>query len=336
MLTVTLYSRKECHLCDQTRQDLESLQSLHPHKLVEVDIESNPGLFKTYLAEIPVLEIGPYVLKAPITLQSLKMTLGAAGDRRNHLEQLGDPVYKEKVRKGRLITSLDRFSFWLSRHYLLVLNFFMLLYAGLPVAAPVLMKAELDLPAKIIYKIYSPLCHQFGFRSFYLFGEQFYYPLEEANLKGVTTFDQATGISGVDDPTSLTRLDARAFTGDEKLGYKMALCERDIAIYSTLLLFGLVFAVSGRRLKSLHWILWMLVGLGPIGLDGFSQLFSQFNLSWLAQVLPYRESTPFLRVFTGALFGFCTAWFAYPNIEESMRETRQVYVKRFAIAESSD
>jgi uncharacterized membrane protein len=70
--------------------------------------------------------------------------------------------------------------------------------------------------------------------------------------------------------------------------------------------------------------------MGPIGLDGFSQLFSQMDWSWLASVLPYRESTPVFRVLTGALFGFMTAWFSYPYIEESMVESRQFFIKKFA------
>jgi hypothetical protein len=57
----------------------------------------------------------------------------------------------------------------------------------------------------------------------------------------------------------------------------------------------------------------------PIGIDGFSQLLSQPPLSFL----PERESTPFLRSLTGALFGLCTAWFGYPLVEDTMRETRQ-------------
>jgi hypothetical protein len=36
---------------------------------------------------------------------------------------------------------------------------------------------------------------------------------------------------------------------------------------------------------------------------------------------PIRESTPFLRALTGALFGIGNAWLAYPYIEESMQET---------------
>jgi hypothetical protein len=68
-------------------------------------------------------------------------------------------------------------------------------------------------------------------------------------------------------------------------------------------------------------------------LDGFSQLLSQFNWTWFAAVIPYRESTPLLRSLTGAFFGLATAWFAYPNIEESMSETRQYFIKKFAALE---
>jgi uncharacterized membrane protein len=113
------------------------------------------------------------------------------------------------------------------------------------------------------------------------------------------------------------------------VGYKIALCERDIAIYGAILLFGLVYAATGRRLKPLHWTLWVLLGMLPIGLDGFSQLFSQVQWAWLESILPYRESTPFLRVLTGGLFGLTTAWFAYPYMEASMAETRQFFIKKF-------
>jgi uncharacterized membrane protein len=77
-------------------------------------------------------------------------------------------------------------------------------------------------------------------------------------------------------------------------------------------------------------MLWILIGVVPIGLDGFSQLFSQIEWSWLTSFLPYRESTPFLRMLTGALFGFATAWFSYPYMEESMVESRQFFIKKFA------
>lgn len=330
MLTVTLYAKKDCHLCDQAKADLESLKDKYPHRLVEIDIESDPALLKAYLVEIPVLEIGPYVLKAPFDKQKLTMTLGAASDRRGQLDQLGRADHHDRLARGGRINGADRVMFWISKHYLALLNFAMLLYFGLPILAPVLMNAGATAPARVIYTVYKPLCHQFGFRSFFLFGEQSFYPLSEAGIRGATTFEEATGISGLENPASYSRVEARNFLGNETLGYKMALCERDMAIYASIFLFGALYALSGRRVKSLNWMLWIVIGLGPVGLDGFSQLFSQMEWSWLAQVLPYRESTPLLRVLTGGLFGFATAWFVYPSIEESMSETRQFFVKKFA------
>jgi uncharacterized membrane protein len=335
MLTVTFYTKKDCKPCEKVKADLVELQTQYPHRLVEVDITSDQSLLAKYGQTIPVVEVGPYSLKAPISRQKLQMTLGAASDRKRQLEELDDPIYNYNTKRGQTVTTGDSISFWIARRYLLVLNLFMFLYVGLPFLAPTLMKAGAEAPAQMIYRIYKPLCHQFAFRSFFLFGEQPYYPLAEAGMTGVKTFEEVSGISNLGDPYSVTRFDARNFIGDETLGYKVALCERDAAIYAAILVFGLVFGVTGRRFKSLHWTLWLFIGVAPIGLDGFSQLFSQFNWEWLSSVIPYRESTPFLRTLTGALFGLTTAWFAYPNIEESMMETRQYYVKKFAVNKAS-
>jgi uncharacterized membrane protein len=97
-----------------------------------------------------------------------------------------------------------------------------------------------------------------------------------------------------------------------------------------MLLFGLVFALSGRKIPPLPLVIWVIVGILPIGLDGGSQLVSQAGwFSWF----PYRESTPLLRSLTGALFGFTTAWFGFPVIEETMEETRRLLaVKRARVA----
>lgn len=330
MLNVTLYIRKDCLPCEQVKADLESIQEKYPHRLVEIDIDTDPALQKKYLAEIPVVEVGPYALKSPFDKQKLMMTLGAAGDRRGQLDRLGRPEHNDRVRRGQEISRADRMMAWFSRHYLAVINFFILLYFGLPFLAPVLMKAGAPLPANVIYTLYKPLCHQFGFRSFFLFGEQAYYPLAEAGIPDVKTFEEVTGYQDLDNPGAFSRLQARQFTGNESTGYKIALCERDVAIYGSMFLFGILYSATGRRLKSLHWIWWVLIGMAPIGLDGFSQLFSQMNWEWLSSIVPYRESTPFIRVLTGGLFGFTTAWFAYPNIEESMSETRQFFIKKFA------
>ena len=325
MLTVTLFSRKDCHLCDQAKADLLSLQGEIPHNLVEIDIESDETLLKNYLFDIPVVEAGPYRLKAPFGLPELKMTLGAARDRQSHLEELSDPDYRRRANNAQTMTGADRFSYWLSRNYLLLVLALFVFYVGLPMLAPVLMKVNLPAPARIIYTAYSPLCHQLGFRSFYLFGPQYFYPRAAAGIDGVLTFGEATGVSESDLWAS------RLFVGNEQVGYKMALCERDIAIYLAIVGFIVVYGVTGRKIKPLHWMVWLLIGIGPIGLDGFSQLFSQIGIPGLAELLPFRESTPFLRTLTGALFGFMTAWFGLPYVEESMQETRQLLVKKINV-----
>ena len=181
----------------------------------------------------------------------------------------------------------------------------------------------------MIYTLYSPLCHQLAFRSFFLFGEQPYYPRSLAEVPG-TTYEQIIGLNpAVNEKTDQFILDARNFLGNETVGYKVAICERDIAMYGSIFLFGLVYALSGKKFKQIPWYIWLVVGVFPIALDGFSQLPGM--VAGLPSFLPNRESTPFLRVLTGGLFGLMTAWFLYPLIEASMRETRSMFAYKKAV-----
>jgi len=328
MITVTLYTRPGCQLCAQVEQDLAALQDTCPHQLAVLDIESDPALLEAYALEIPVVEVGPYRLKAPITRSQLQVTLGAAADRRSQLERINDKAYQANTAGAGVISASDRFSFWIAKHFLALFNAFLILYVGLPFLAPVFKKLEWNGPAEVIYKLYSPLCHQWAFRSFFLFGEQAYYPHAAAGMEGVASFEQVSGISDQNDPA---RLQARLFEGNPVTGFKLALCERDVAIWGAMALFGIIFSVTGRRIPKLHWMLWVVIGLVPVGLDGFSQLLSQLPYPLLHSILPYRESTPFLRTLTGVLFGTATAWFMFPLIEESMADTRRILAKKFAL-----
>lgn len=315
MLNIILYSRQDCHLCEQTKADLESLQSRFPHQLTIIDVDSTPELRKAFGFEVPVVEIGPYTLRAPISKDELTLTLGAARDRQRHIEQLEQDA--ERLGSTQW-TKSDRFTHWISNHYLAFFNFIVILYLGLPVLAPVFMKVGLTGPANVIYRLYSGVCHQLAFRSFFLFGEQPVYPRASAGVDDLLSLQQATGLDEGEDGGAL--LAARRYVGDERVGYKIALCQRDVFIYGAILLFGLLYAVTGRKFPPLPWYLWIGIGMLPIGLDGFSQLLSQPPLN----LLPYRESTPFFRSLTGFLFGFTTAWFGYPMVEESMAEARKI------------
>ncbi len=321
MLTVTLYTRPECSLCNQAEADLVALQDKFPHKLVLLDIEEDEALLRKYGLEIPVVEVGPYTVKAPFDRQKLAMTLGAARDRVTQLEAAGDEVYRKKSERGQNISRTDRFFMWFSNHYMWAFNFFVLLYVGLPFLAPVMQHAGMVFPARVTYAVYSKLCHQLPYRSWFLYGEQAFYPRETAGIEGLMTYEVATGR----DPKDLW--DAREFIGNEQVGYKVAFCQRDVAIYGAILLFGLIFSLFKTKIKPLPIWAWVLIAIVPMGLDGGIQLLSQFLPG---NLIPYHESTPFLRTLTGFLFGFGTAWFGYPLIEETMVGTRQILAVKFA------
>jgi uncharacterized membrane protein len=221
----------------------------------------------------------------------------------------------------------DRFSYWFTQHYMMVLNLIIFVYVGLPFLAPVLMKVGATVPARVIYTVYRPLCHQLAFRSWFLFGEQAAYPRELARVKGLLTYQQAIG-----DDTDIAA--ARSFLGNNLIGYKVAICQRDVAIYGSILAFGLLFSFTRKWLKPLPWYVWIIIGTLPIAIDGFSQLpslMTGINLSWL----PIRESTPFLRTLTGILFGVTTSWYGYPYIEESIQDTRRILAHKIAVVKQT-
>ena len=328
MITVTLYTRKDCKLCQEVEAELKALQDTYPHRLALIDIDSDPSLRDTFALEIPVVEIEPYKLKAPISSQQLQATLGAAIDRRSQLERINDKAFQANTARTETVNRSDKMSYWISRHYLAIFNLFLVLYIGVPFLAPIFKKLDWNGPAEVVYQIYRPLCHQWAFRSFFLFGEQAYYPHAAANIPGVKTFEQVSGFTDLNDPS---RMQARLFEGNAQLGYKVALCERDVAIWGAMALFGLIYAATGRRLPKLHWLIWFFIGVVPIGFDGFSQLFSQIPNKFIQSILPYRESTPFLRVLTGLLFGITTAWFMCPLMEETFADTRRMLAKKFAV-----
>ncbi len=189
---------------------------------------------------------------------------------------------------------------FIARHWLLIVNSLVGVFAGLPILAPVLMARGWTLPARLIYWLYQFTCHQLPYRSFFLGGPQFTYTQEE--------IAQLTGRSG------LLELFHRPITVPD-IGYQMAWCQRDFAIYTSIFLAGLLFALVRPRLEPLPIWAYLIV-IAPMAIDGFTQL-----LGW-------RESTWGLRVVTGALFGVGTVWLAYPYVERGMQEIRRTIKPR--------
>src|SRR5260221_1201426 len=112
------------------------------------------------------------------------------------------------------------------------------------------------------------------------------------------------------------------------MGFKVAICERDIAIYGALFIGGLIYSIPTVRkhLRPVPLWLYVLLGLMPIAIDGFSQLlgYPPFSL-WLP-----RETTPFFRVMTGATFGLMNAWLAFPYLEDTAHQAVVELQRKFA------
>ena len=242
---------------------------------------------------------------------------------------------------------IDRIFYTLARRWLLFMNLAVGIYVALPILAPVLMNAGMTGPANLLYRAYSPMCHQLASRSFFLFGEQPAYPRAiagssltpiEAFMPGVPEFAEASA-----DPAqwSTFLLPARAFRGNEQMGYKMALCQRDIGIYLSILVGGLIYGIVRRRgpVKPLPFWLFLIIGLGPIALDGFSQLFSQMfvglGLESLTNLFPLRESSPLLRSLTGVIMGLSVVWLIYPRLDDQFTMTANDIGRRLAAREAA-
>lgn len=236
MIQVILFiTELDPHL-DQIKRDLSEIQRDFPHQLHIVDINRDTKLKEEFGNFAPVLDIGVFRLIKTFDFSEIRSAFVEADLRLQDAKNKQNDVLVRQMTEPMKMSKSDQFSRWFSKHYMVLLNLFTCLYVFLAVIAPVFMHIGWEAPANIIYKIYRPLCHQLAFRSFFLFGDQVVYPRELAGLDGIVSYGEATGFNEYDINT------AREFLGNDTMGYKMALCERDIAIYGAILLFGIVFS----------------------------------------------------------------------------------------------
>lgn len=323
MIIVYYYHRPTDQDKTSILDKLTRLQTTYPHRVIEVDVTQDAFLDQQY-PQTPVVDVGQYRVRTPIAEQDLEFAFKQLTAQLETAKTRNNQVYIERMTSLPKMTKSDQFTLWFSKHYMALCNFFLILYLGLACLAPVLMKVGAEAPARVIYKGYRIMCHQLAFRSFFLFGEQLVYPREIAGIDGLMTYGE---VSGLDEMNTTA---ASNFAGNERMGYKIALCQRDVAMYLLILLFALAFVFTKHKIKPLPWWLWVVLGVLPIGLDGFSQLLSQTGITWLAWI-GLRESTPFLRVLTGGMFGLFSAWVAFPYMEEVVKENRDHLIQKIAV-----
>jgi uncharacterized membrane protein len=207
-------------------------------------------------------------------------------------------------RAERISAAVDRLAAGFARHWLALFNTLVAAFVLLPFLAPVFMHLGFEGPARAIYLLFRPTCHQLPERSFFLFGPQIVYSVVELEAEHALPAG-----------TRLFERGLLRYIGNPELGFKVAICERDVAIYGSLLLGGLLYGAArsllarrGTRVPKLPVKVYLVL-LVPLVVDGATQL------------MGLRESTWELRLATGMLFGLATVWLAYPHIDDAMRET---------------
>ncbi len=203
----------------------------------------------------------------------LYLDLLGVGPRRRALDRL-------------VVDFVDGLVSFIARHWLALANLGLLAFMVPPFLAPLLMAAGYEYPARFIYLAYRLTCHQLPTRSYFLFGRQPVYSPEELR-------------------PFINPADPAAFLGNPDLGFKVAFCERDVAIYGVMLLAGLAYGLLRGRLRALDWRLFLVLIL-PLAVDGTTQLVGLRESDWL------------LRTLTGALFGAGWVWLAYPRVDRAM------------------
>ncbi|MCB0045761.1 MAG: DUF2085 domain-containing protein [Caldilineaceae bacterium] len=184
---------------------------------------------------------------------------------------------------------------WIARHWVAIFTALWGVYWLLPLLAPVFMHLGLTAPARLIYYIYSFFCHQLPDHSYFFFSH--------SHEAAPSTAELVAG--GM--PEGLSLLQVRRFIGNPEVGYKAAVCQRDVAIYGAIFLASFSYGLLRRRIRGIHWKLFLLLAL-PMAIDGGVQLIGLRESNWL------------LRTITGALFGVGAIWFLYPFIQTSMDE----------------
>ena len=212
-----------------------------------------------------------------------------------------------------LAETLNRGVYWLARHWMGVVNGLILLYVGGTFLAPVLYKLGIPALGRALHVFYGPFCHQYPFRSWFLFGPQAARPLQEAvPLQAMN--------------------ELRHVVGNPEIGYKTAFCQRDVAIYGMMGLAGVAYKPLSKRVKvpPLPFWLFFLFGIMPMMLDGGIQWISyavwQFIPGILAQ--PF-ETIPLMRTLTGALFGLGVIAVIYPYMDAYFQEVRETLEAKY-------
>jgi uncharacterized membrane protein len=165
---------------------------------------------------------------------------------------------------------------WCFRHWLLILNTMLLLYAGIPWLAPLAEAWGYPRLGRLLFALYTPLCHQIPERSFFLYG------------------------------------------------YQVALCHRDVALYTGLFAGGLLFGLVRRWVRPAPLRLGGLLLL-PILFDGGTHLIEDvlgFGLRGGGDAVGSLNF--WLRMATGLLAALAVIITVHPRMDRDLRNRQDL------------
>lgn len=229
----------------------------------------------------------------------------------------------------------ERLVWWLSNHWLLAFIIGWGAFVTLPWLAPIFMKIGAIGLGNGIYFLYQFFCHQLPERSFFLFGAQPMYSLQQ--------------VSTVWPVNSLDVL--RQFVGNAEFGWKVAYSDRMVSLYTGFWFAAIAFAFLRRRISPLPIWGFLLLAL-PMVIDGGTHLLSDLQAGsnfgtgfrdtnvWLAQLTSQTFPPSFyagdalgsfnswMRLLSGTLFGVAAIWLAFPYVDAAFQQTREALAEK--------
>ncbi|HNZ70593.1 MAG TPA: DUF2085 domain-containing protein [Candidatus Dojkabacteria bacterium] len=210
------------------------------------------------------------------------------------------------------------------RPYLIVIKVVIIVlfvYSTLPIIAPISFKLGAPKIGVAIHKIYHVLCHQRVERSIYLFGEeslvQFYTVDELKEKHQIPKVNPDPPYDGAEEFYF-----GYPYWGNEQIGYKIAYCIRDTALYSTtaftaLLMYSLyAFGILKKKIPVLIYVALMI----PMAFDGVFQTMLEYGIFTFIKEPLYSLYVDNIakRIITGALFGVGFGIFTIQNMFDAI------------------
>lgn len=229
-----------------------------------------------------------------------------------------------------IIKGVDVAVLFFVKHWLAL---FLILYGAwvwAPFLAPIFMHNGWTDAGNALYFIYSFFCHQLPERSLFFYGPQTMYSLQDIGKVWSTE----------------SQLVLRQFVGTPEMGWKMAWSDRMISTYGGVWVGGVLWALFGKRAPRLSLVVWLAVGILPLGLDGFTHFVNDIVAGSSGQ--GFRDTNDWLRALTGnafpdsfyygnmlgsfnstarwitgLLFGVTTVFAIFPVLRDAMRDTQE-------------